>query len=69
MCALKHNFPGNRKPDKFPQINVVGLDKWRSEKTEADAWIESWPGETTVPPNLYEAQRSQRLSKTATTPK
>ena len=55
--------------DVHGEINVVGLDKWRSEKTEADAWIESWPGETTVPPNLYEAQRSQRLSKTATTPK
>jgi hypothetical protein len=67
--APKGRFPENRKPDKFPRINVIGVDRWPTQKTAADAWIERWPGETTVPPNLYESQKTQRLSKTATTPK
>jgi hypothetical protein len=59
--ALKHNFPANRKPDKSPQINIIGLDKWPGEKAEMGAWIEQWPGETTFPPNLYEAQKVRRF--------
>jgi hypothetical protein len=66
--ALKGGFPGNYKPDRFPQINVIGVDRWPTQKTAAAAWIERWPGETTLPPNLYEAQKTHRLGKTATTP-
>jgi len=65
--ALKGRFPANRKPDKFPQGNVIGVDRWPTQKTDDDAWIEQWPGETTLPPNLYEAQKAHRLGKTATT--
>jgi hypothetical protein len=61
--ALKNNFPGNRRPDNFPQINLIGLDRWPTRKGETEAWIERWPGETTVPPNLYEAQKARRLER------
>jgi hypothetical protein len=61
--AVKGGFPGSYKPDKLPQANFVGLDKWTPQKADGEVWIEHWPGETTVPPNLYESQRARRLGR------
>lgn len=60
--SANNSFPRYFHTAKFPQINIVGIEAWATQKTQTDAWIESWPGQTTRPPNLYEAQLTRRLA-------
>lgn len=58
-------FSGIKGPDSHPQMNIIGVDGLttvRPSNDSLDTWIESWPGEKTVPPNLYEAQLARRLN-------
>ena len=48
---------------RLPQVNIIGMDRWPTKKTETEEWIERWPGETTQPPNLYRAQRAERTRR------
>jgi len=57
-----NSFPRYFHTAKFPQINIVGIEAWATQNTQTDAWIESRPGQTTRPPNLYEAQLTRRLA-------
>jgi len=45
---------------KFPLMNLVGLDAWQTDQNADGIWIESWPGETTRPDNLHQAQLARR---------
>jgi hypothetical protein len=52
--------------DAFPQMNMVGmniLQTVRPPDTSSEVWVERWPGENTVPPNLYQAQLNRRLRR------
>ncbi len=60
-CA-SNSFPRKFNTARFPQINIVGIDAWQTQKTATDDWVESWPGKTTEPLNLYEAQLRRRLA-------
>ena len=64
------DFPSRipRLPDgsaKFPQINIIGVDRWSTKKTAEEEWIERWLGEKTQPRNLYRAQLKRRLGAEA----
>jgi len=69
---LAGTFSGIKGPDRHPQMNIIGVDGLttvRPSNDSLDTWIESWPGETTVPPNLYEAQLARRLATLRSTRK
>lgn len=54
--------------DRHPETNLVGIDLGESSRpaaSAAEAWIEPWPGELTLPPNLYEAQLERRRRREA----
>ena len=48
---------------ELPGLNIIGIDGLapaKPEQSSAQWWVESWPGEDTRPPNLYEAQLNKR---------
>jgi hypothetical protein len=60
VVKLGGTFPGGYRPDKFAQLNVIGVEAGATKKTATQEWIERWPGPLTTPPNLYEAQLKRR---------
>jgi hypothetical protein len=60
IVVLNNTFPSSYNTFKFPQLNVIGIDKWATKQTTTQEWIERWPGALTSPPNLYEAQLQHR---------
>jgi hypothetical protein len=63
VVTLGGNFPSSYNTSKFPQLNVIGIDRWATKKTADKEWIERWPGTLTSPLNLYEAQLRYRQNR------
>ena len=61
IVALKDNFPRSIPAEKFPMMNLVGLEAWQPQQPDKGLWIERWPGPQTSPQNLYQAQLQRRL--------
>lgn len=64
--ALKGDFSVLGSADEFPQMNMVGVDVLRTTRpshASSEVWVESWPGEKTMPPNLYQAQLTRRMQE------
>jgi hypothetical protein len=60
---LQQPPPESLKLHDFPQLNIIGIDKWPTKRTTDTEWIERWPGSLTSPVNLYEAQLQHRLGR------
>jgi hypothetical protein len=72
VCAERGDFPAQfpRLADGNPRLPLaiaVGIDRWETRRTADTEWIERWPGETTVPANLHEAQLAVRRSRSGAT--
>jgi hypothetical protein len=61
VSTLAGGFPPRFRAEKFPRINMIGLDYMPTSKTSDQEWIERWLGPLTHPANLYQAQLQHRL--------